>query len=144
MTLLNPKSLRADDSPRFQCYQTMGETTERTYGRYVRTRGGTGNTKNLPPYSPQAHCCVHDATIVRMDETDRNGFGIFFCRGTQPNKVTTTIPTILLRSDGKTHSSPLQNCNTNPKVRKQKLNHVCNLSNLVLILKLKQSVKNDN
>ena len=101
VTVLNAKSLKADDKPQFQCYRTMGESTERTYGRYVRTRGGTGNTKNLPPHSPQRHCCVDDANIVRMDETDRNGFGIFFCRGTQPNKIITTVPTILMRSDGK-------------------------------------------
>lgn len=101
ITVLNNRQLRADSDPQFQCYQTTGETTPRTYARYVRTRGGQGDTYNLPPFNPQAHCCERDAQVVKMQTTRNNGFGAFYCRGTQPNKPVTTVPTILLRSNGR-------------------------------------------
>ena len=103
MTVVNTKQLNADNAPFYQCYQTTDEVTKRTCGRYV-------NTKDVSSYNIQYETvtlsnhhvpAVVDAKIMRPSTSYNYGFGIFYCRGTQPNNSPTTIPTIFLRRDGK-------------------------------------------
>ena len=102
ITVLNVKALLADDTdPKFQSYRE-GQSTTMTYGRYVHTRDG--DEYNQEPHQPRSHCCESAAEIINLPSTDNNGFGIFYAQGVEPNKGVNTVPTILLRSDGKNNT----------------------------------------
>ncbi len=97
ITVLNGRSLNAEN-PKYQCYRETTSTI-RAYGRYVNTR--SQDIYNLAPNPPVAHCCESAAQIINIPSTNKNGFGIFYAQGMETNKGVSTVPTILLRSDGK-------------------------------------------
>ena len=99
ITVLNRNPLKANyNNPKFQCYQTSNDTS-RTYDRYVDTRNGSLSNNPAPPAPTQHHQC--DKAQIITISNGQDGFGIFYCRGTQADMITSTVPTILLRNDGK-------------------------------------------
>ena len=89
ISILNRYQLRANLNPYIQCIQP---DIPKTYGRYVSTRDNT--TLDLEP--------TPGSNKATPSMTNGNGFGIFFVRGSQEGRVgNTTVPTILLRNDGK-------------------------------------------